>query len=205
MTFQRATALAIAALVRRLAPACAHRRGRLRSEPRATTPTNRPTRSTRWCAAKASTRSGRCCARSSRAATCGRSPGSRIGARARWSTIPNRAVARLASEPLALPDRGARVLDGLHAARPARRRRRDVARLHLRLQLLLDHRDARAQLPPLSDRSRAGRHRRCQATRRPGHLPGRRQHHARRPALRARCARRSSPAGCTTRITSSRR
>ena len=38
----------------------------------------------------------------------------------------------------------------LHAARTARRRGRNLARLHLRLQLLLDHRDARPQLPPLS-------------------------------------------------------
>ena len=58
-----------------------------------------------------------------------------------------------------LPDRGARVLERLHAPRPPGRRRRDVARLHVRLQLLLDHRDARAQLPHLRLRARAGRHR----------------------------------------------
>ena len=62
---------------------------------------------------------------------------------------------------------------GLHAARAARRRGGNLARLHLRLQLLLDHRNARPQLPSVSDRSRARRHRRRQASRRPGHLPGR--------------------------------
>ena len=73
---------------------------------------------------------------------------------------PDRSIARLALNPPRLPNRGARVLHGLHAARPPGRRRRDLARLHLRLQLLLDHRDARAQLSTLSDRARAGRHRR---------------------------------------------
>ena len=48
-----------------------------------------------------------------------------------------------------LPRRaGARAVR-LHDDGPADRRRRDLARLHVRLQLLLDHRDARAQLPSL--------------------------------------------------------
>ena len=55
---------------------------------------------------------------------------------------------RDAAEP-----RGARPL-GLHDARPPGGRGRDVARLHLRLQLLLDHRDARPQLSPLPDSRR---------------------------------------------------
>ena len=46
----------------------------------------------------------------------------------------------------------ARVLERLHLPGPADRHRRDLARLHLRLQLLLDHRDARPQLPHLRRR-----------------------------------------------------
>ena len=53
--------------------------------------------------------------------------------------------------------RGARA-QRLHAARPADRHRRDVARLHVRLQLLLDHRDARPQLPHVVDRARRRGH-----------------------------------------------
>ena len=85
---------------------------------------------------------------------------------------------REAAEP-----RGARAL-GLHDPRPPGRRGRDVARLHLRLQLLLDHRDARPQLSPLPDRAGDRRHRRRQRARRPRHLLRRRQHHARRPTVR---------------------
>ena len=48
----------------------------------------------------------------------------------------------------------------LHLHGPADRHRRDLARLHLRLQLLLDHRDARPQLPHLRLHARARRHRR---------------------------------------------
>ena len=47
----------------------------------------------------------------------------------------------------------------LHDDGPPRRRRGNVARLHLRLQLLLDHRNARPQLPPVPDRARDRRHR----------------------------------------------
>ena len=43
---------------------------------------------------------------------------------------------------------------GLHDDGTPDRRHRDLARLHIRLQLLLDHRDARAELSPLPDRPR---------------------------------------------------
>ena len=56
----------------------------------------------------------------------------------------DRPIARLAAAPPRLPDRGARVLGGYTLLGRAGRRRRDVAGLHVRLQLLLDHRDARA-------------------------------------------------------------
>jgi anaerobic magnesium-protoporphyrin IX monomethyl ester cyclase len=59
------------------------------------------------------------------------------------------------------PDRVVSHLDGevrpprqLHLSRPAHRRGGDVPRLHLRLQLLFDHRNARPQLPRLADRPR---------------------------------------------------
>ena len=70
--------------------------------------------------------------------------------------------------------------DRLHDARPADRHRRDLARVHLRLQLLLDHRDARPQLPHLVDRPRHRRHRRRARARRARDLHRRRQHHAER-------------------------
>ena len=60
---------------------------------------------------------------------------------------------------------------GLHADRPTDRRRGDVARLHVRLQLLLHHRDARPQLPHVCLRSRPRRHPRCARPRRAGDLP----------------------------------
>ncbi len=55
----------------------------------------------------------------------------------------------------------------LHAARPPGRRHRDLARLHLRLQLLLDHRDARAELPHLPVRPHPRRHPRLPRSRAP--------------------------------------
>ena len=93
----------------------------------------------------------------------------------------------------------------LHAAGTHRRRRRDVARLHLRLQLLLDHRDARQEFPPLSHRSRARGHRRREGARRPIDLSGRRQHHAQRLRASRRSARRSSTPDSTTSTTPFRR
>ena len=68
------------------------------------------------------------------------------------------AIASLADNAIRLPNRSARVLDGLHDAGPHRGRRRNVARLYVRLQLLLDHRNARAQFSRLPDRARARRH-----------------------------------------------
>ena len=77
-----------------------------------------------------------------------------------------RAVTRLETGDVRLPNRAARVLERLHDDGPARRRRRDVARLHLRLQLLLDHRDARTELPHVGPRPRDRRHRRRAGARR---------------------------------------
>ena len=93
---------------------------------------------------------------------------------------PPRPVASVEEGMIRPPNRGARVLSGYTMLGPHHRRRRDVARMHLRLQLLLDHRDARPQLPPLSSRPRHRRHRRCQGAGRARHLLRRRQHHARR-------------------------
>ena len=164
----------------------AHRRRRLRSEPRAGGLRSRARTSISWCAAKASRRSASCCARSRAAAASAvdrracRIASRRAGGfmdpigRSRSSDIESAAAAQ--------PGRAR--ARRLHAARPPGRRRRDLARLHVRLQLLLDHRDARPQLSRLSDRARAGRHRRCARPRRAGDLSGRRQHHARRPAVR---------------------
>ena len=81
------------------------------------------------------------------------------------------------------PTARARVLSGYTLDGPAGRRRRNLARLHVRLQLLLDHRDARPQLPPLPDRARDRRHPR---------------------RARARRAQRSSSSTTTSRSTSTR-
>ena len=104
-----------------------------------------------------------------------------------------------------LPNRAARVLERLHAARPPGRRRRDLARLHVRLQLLLDHRDARPQLPHLSTSSACSPTSATRGARRARDLPRRRQHHARRPPLRGALPRRSSTPASTTSTTSCRR
>ena len=119
-----------------------------------------------------------------------------------WVHGAERAITALKSNPLRLPNRAARVLAGLYAAGTSGRCRRNVERLHLRLQLLLDHRDARPQLSRLSHRARDRRHRRCARPRRQGHLPGRRQHHARHTPLRDCCARRLSTPGSTISSTS---
>ena len=133
-------------------------------------------------------------ARARRAAS-RRSPGCRTATADGFVRNPDRPVAAAGVRAAAAAEPRRPRAERLHAARPAGRRRRDVARLHLRLQLLLDHRDARPQLPPLSDRARAGRHRRRARARRARDLPGRRQHHARRRSASRRCARRSSTAG----------
>ena len=72
---------------------------------------------------------------------------------------PARPVSRLDGDARAAGSRRARAA-GLHLPGPPHRHRRDLARLHLRLQLLLDHRDARPQLPHLRLHARARRHRR---------------------------------------------
>src|SRR5712671_314137 len=72
----------------------------------------------------------------------------------------------------------------LHAPRPASRRDRDLARLHLRLQLLLDYRDARTQLPRLLLRAGLGGHPRRAGPWRPVALHRGRQHHSKRAAVR---------------------
>ena len=112
---------------------------------------------------------------------------------------------RLEDGELALPNRGARVLRRLHLPRPSDRHRRDLARLHLRLQLLLDHRDARPQLPHLRLHPRARRHRRRARPRRARHLPRRRQHHAERRALRSAVPGDHRRRAATTSTTSCRR
>jgi anaerobic magnesium-protoporphyrin IX monomethyl ester cyclase len=73
----------------------------------------------------------------------------------RFVRNPDRPVSALAGDEVRLPDRSNRVLDGYTFLG----RRRDVPWLYVRLQLLLDHRDARAQLPHVVDRTHDGRHR----------------------------------------------
>ena len=187
MTFQRRTALqAHPPHPRASSPACA-------SSPAATTrawrrrPTKRRTpASTSSCAAKATSRSAICSRRSS-AATSPRSasiPGLSIhdGRRFRHNPPRHGQRPRRRSDRAAEPRRAR--ARRLHLPRPPGRHRRDVARLHLRLQLLLDHRDARPQLPHLRLRARARRHRRRARPRRARDLHRRRQHHAERRALR---------------------
>ncbi len=122
-----------------------------------------------------------------------RSPGCRIGP----ATAGSAHTPRSAGEPPGRRgDRAAEPrrprADGLHVPRPADRHRRDVARLHVRLQLLFDHRDARPQLPHLRFSRVLADIARRQAARRAGDLPRRRQHHAERRAASRRCAGRSS-------------
>ncbi len=102
------------------------------------------------------------------------------------------------------PQRAARVLSRLHPPGPAGGRDRDLARLHLRLQLLLDHRDARPQLPHLRLRPRARRHPRRARPRGARHLHGGRQHHAQRRRASRPCAGRSWRRVSTTSSTWSR-
>ena len=88
-----------------------------------------------------------------------------------------RPVSRLEDGELALPESRRARAGRLHVPRPPHRHRRNLPRLHLRLQLLLDHRDARPQLSHLRFHAGAGRHRRRARPRRARHLPRRRQHH----------------------------
>ncbi len=97
---------------------------------------------------------------------------------------PDRPVASLKNGDINLPNAIRARARGLHAARSPGGRHRDVARLHVRLQLLLDHRDARPELPHLRLLARAGRHHRRAGAWRADDLHRRRQHHARRPPVR---------------------
>jgi radical SAM superfamily enzyme YgiQ (UPF0313 family) len=109
-----------------------------------------------------------------------------VGALRMGSTFhctPARPVIDRGRDDQAAEPRGAGPL-GLYHARPRRRRRGNVAGLHLRPQLLLDHRDAQPQFPPPIARPR--RHPR-RARRRARRFLRRRQHHDRRPAVRALC------------------
>ena len=124
--------------------------------------------------------------------------------RRRWRTSPGsayrergdgfRARPAAAGEParrrrVALPNRAARVLSGYTIIGRADRRRRDLARLHLRLQLLLDHRDARPQLPHAFRSTRViADIADARGARRARDLHRRRQHHARTsPRFEALC------------------
>ena len=166
MTFQRRTAKGIIDLVRTRRPSVARRRRRLRSEPRARGLTRiRTAASTSSCAAKARSRSGSCCARSRHGAASDRHCGPVVSEAPTDSAHnPARAVSGLEDGEIRPPRARRASARGLHAARPAGRRDRDLARLHLRLQLLLDYRDARTQLPHLRLRARLGRHRATRGT-----------------------------------------
>ena len=161
MTFQRGTAQKIVALVRALKPDVTDRRRRLRSRawPRTSTKIRRGA-SMSSCAARAIVTFRELL----RALEAGRDlsacRGPLLPAGPGVHPHPDRPVSSLTGRGggAAQPQRPR--ADRLHLHRPAHRRRRDVARLHLRLQLLLDHRDARAELPHLVGRSGAGRHRR---------------------------------------------
>ncbi len=93
----------------------------------------------------------------------------------------------------------------LHVHRPSDRCGGDVARLHLRLQLLFDHRNARSQFPHVVDRARAGGHRRRTRAGCAHHLHRRRQHHPERRALRGAVQGDHRKPVSTTSTTSSRR
>ena len=101
-----------------------------------------------------------------------------------FQCTPPRPVTAIEDGTIKPPNRAARVLSGYTMLGRGRRRRRDIAGLHLRLQLLLDHRDARPQFPPLPDSPRDRRHPRRAEPGRARHLLRRRQHHDRRPAVR---------------------
>ena len=203
MTFQRLTALKVILLVRRAGRRRRCRR-RLRSQPRAGT-LRRPDApgSTSSSPAKAISRSAICCGRSSAAATWRHSPACPIGRTTAAAAQPD-----AAGEPSrrrdAPPNRvGPRARRATRSS-AADRHRGDLARLHLRLQLLLDHRNARPQLPHLVGRARHCRHRRRQGPRRARHLPRRRQHHAERRAVQAALPTPSSTPASTTSTTSCR-
>ena len=127
-------------------------------------------------------------------------------ARDPWRHNRNRGLADPATNQAAEPRRQGAVR--LHDQWAAGGCHRDLAGLHVRLQLLLDHRDARTQLQPVLDRAGDRRHRGRARAWRAGDVPSRRQHRARRQALP--CAvrgdhRRCSAAGSTIDYTDARR
>ena len=112
-------------------------------------------------------------------------------------------VAQGRCDPVTKPRRAR--ADRLHADGPSGGRRRDLTRLHVRLQLLLDHRDARAELPSLLDRPRDRGHRRRQGA--VAHGPSFSWTTTSRSTWRdsRRSARQSSPRACTISTTWCRR
>ena len=184
MTFQRRTAQKLAAHIRSLCPVSNHRRRRVRSEPR-------PRRVRSWRLGDRLHRARRGGHHAPRAG-----PRPRAGERCRVHCrdfVPDaervRADASAGGEHAdrrgGAPPESRRACAGrLHVHRPPDRCRRNLARLHLRLQLLLDHRDARTEFPHVVRRTRSRRYRRRAGARCPGHLHRRRQHHAERRALR---------------------
>ena len=144
MTFQRGTARKIAALVRRLAPRGHDRRRRLRSEPgagglrgsRVGRGRHRPGRRRHHVPRAA-------CARSNPGRRSRILPGLSYREGDTFRRTPPRPVSRLTGEEVRAAQPRCPRAQRVHLHRPPDRRRRDLARLHLRLQLLLDHRDAR--------------------------------------------------------------
>ena len=168
MTFQRRTALRD----RRARPRAHARRRRsssaatIRASRRRRTRTRRRRRLHR-ARRRGASRSASCCARSKRGARLSpRSPGLsyRDGRRGFRHNAARGRSARSTDGESGLPEPRRPRARRLHLPRPADRHRRDLARLHLRLQLLLDHRDARPQLPHLRLRAGARRHRATRAT-----------------------------------------
>ena len=186
MTFQRKTALRIIALVRSLKPGSPRRGRRLRSQPRP--------RSLHggWRAASTSSSAakGEVTFRELlRAIEAGRGISNRFSGLSYrredgWHDNPSRPVHSLDGDDIRLPKRDARVLSGYTMMGRAGRRRRNLARLHLRLRLLLHHRDARPQLSHLHLRPRPRRHSRCPRSWRARHLHRRRQYQPEHQALR---------------------
>ena len=183
MTFQRRTAKRLIALAAGAAPRppASSSGATTRASPPRPGPTARRTSSS---AARARSRSASSCAPSRPDASLDGIAGLTYRDGDGYRRTPDRPVSGLEGGEVRLPDRGARVLARLHPPRPAGGRGRDVPRLHLRLQLLLDHRDARPELPHLRLRPRDRRHPGRARPGGPGDLHRGRQHHPGREALR---------------------
>ena len=114
----------------------------------------------------------------------GRIPGLSYRAAGAWCRNLPRPVLRLASEPIGLPNRGARVLQGYTLLG----RQIDVVETSRGCTFdcsfcsIIEMRGR--NFHPLPRGPRAGRHPRRARPRRARHLPGGRQHHARHPAVR---------------------